>query len=133
MISVCASKRRMRETNVNQKPVKTDAKERGELVSGWGIYFTDECGKGEFDEPGPVLVVIPDPSLFISCLRSAKSAISMANAMRVNNAAKNASKDAIRVTTRWVEREKRNAKNMTTVATSQKKNCVRCKMIWNDS
>jgi len=65
----------------------------------------------------PGLVVIPVPSLFTSCWTSAKSAISMANAIRVNSAAKNASRDAIRVTTKWVESAKRNAKNVTTVAT----------------
>jgi len=63
------------------------------------------------------LVIIPVPSLFNSCWTSAKSAISMANAIRVNNAAKNASRDAIRVTPKWVESPKRNAKNVTIVAT----------------
>jgi len=68
-------------------------------------------------KPGPGLVVTPVPILSTLCLTSPKSAISMANAIRVNVAAKNASKDAIRVMTKWVESPKRNAKNMTMVAT----------------
>jgi len=63
------------------------------------------------------LVVMPVPILFTSCWTSAKSAISMANAIRVNSAAKNASRDAIRVKTRWLESPKMNAKNVTMVAT----------------
>jgi len=66
---------------------------------------------------GAVRVVTPAPSFSISCLTSAKSAISMAKAIRVNVAAKNASRDATRVMTRWVESEKTNATNMTMVAT----------------
>jgi len=63
------------------------------------------------------LVVTPVPILSNSCWMSTKSAISIANAIRVNSAAKNASRDAIRVTTKWVESAKRNAKNVTMVAT----------------
>lgn len=68
-------------------------------------------------KPGPVLVVTPDPSLSISCFTSAKSAISIANAIRVNNVAKNESKDARSVTVMWVENAQRNAANVTPVAT----------------
>jgi hypothetical protein len=76
------------------------------------------------DEPGAVRVVTPAPSLSISCLTSAKSAISMAKAIKVNSAAKNASRDATRVMTRWVESPKTKATNMTMVATSPR-NSVR--------
>lgn len=81
-------------------------------------------GKERVDEPGPVTVVTPEPSLSISCLTSAKSAISMAKAIKVNSAAKNASRDATRVMTRWVESAKTNATNVTMVATPSR-NSVR--------
>jgi len=68
-------------------------------------------------KPGPVLVTVPAPSLSISCFTSAKSAISIRNAIKLNAAAKNASKDAMRVTTTWVESEARNAINVTAAAT----------------
>jgi len=68
------------------------------------------------DEPGPVLVVDPAPSLSISCLTSAKRAISMANATRVNVAAKNETRDAISVTIRLVESARENATSVAAVA-----------------
>jgi len=67
-------------------------------------------------KPGAVLVLIPDPSLFISCLTSAKRAISMAKAIRVNNAAKNESRDAMSVTNKFVERAKNKAINVAAAA-----------------
>lgn len=69
-------------------------------------------------KPGPVLVVTSAPSLFNSCRTSPKSAISMANAIRVKIAAKNATRDERRVIDGRVENtEKMNAKNVTMVAT----------------
>lgn len=68
-------------------------------------------------KPGAVLVVMPVPNLSISCLTSTKKAMSMANAIRVNNAAKNENKEAKSVRVIWVESESRNAVAVTTVAT----------------
>lgn len=75
-------------------------------------------GKG-VDAPGPVFV---DPILSNSNLTSAKSAISMANAIRVNNAAKNETKDEIMGMILLFENSpKKNARNVTTVAARKKK------------
>jgi len=69
-------------------------------------------------KPGPVFVVIPAPSLSNSTLMSAKSAISTANAIRLNNAAKNAINEEIMPITALDEnRAKKNAKNVAMVAT----------------
>ena len=70
-----------------------------------------------------MVVVIPAPSLSNSCLTRAKSAISMANDIKVNIPAKNATKDARRVMNFLVENKaKRNAKNVAMVAARKKKN-----------
>ena len=64
-----------------------------------------------------MFVVIPDPSLSNSTLMSAKSAISTAKAIRVNNAAKNAINDDIMPITAEVENiAKTNATNAAMVA-----------------
>jgi len=69
-------------------------------------------------KPGPVFVVIPDPSLLNSNLTRAKNAISMINAIRVNNAAKKATNDEIMPIIGLVENSaKANAKNVKMVAT----------------
>ena len=79
-------------------------------------------GKRGVDEPGPVVVVNPAPRLFNSNLTSAKSAISMANAIRVNSAAKNATKDEITGMTLWfANSERKNARNVATVAACKSK------------
>lgn len=64
---------------------------------------------------------MPVPNLSISCLTSAKRAMSMANAIRVNNAAKNENKEAISVTVIWVESENRRAMAVAAVAARKKK------------
>ena len=75
----------------------------------------------EVDEPGPVVVTNPAPNVFICNLTCAKSAISRTKAIRVNNDAKNATKDEIMGMALWVENsEKMNAKNVTMVAAHKK-------------
>jgi hypothetical protein len=65
-----------------------------------------------------VFVEIPDESLSNSTLTNTKNAMSMANDIRVNNAAKNETKDAIMGMAQLVENSaKKNAKNVTMVAT----------------
>jgi len=81
-----ANNRRMKETNVIQKP-------------------------------GAVIVLAPTCSLFISCLTKARRAISMANAIRVNSAARKDISDAMSVTVMWVDRENNSARNVAPVAT----------------
>lgn len=61
-----------------------------------------DYGKGEVDELGPGLVVAGWRLYILSRTRS-RSARSMTNAMRVNDAAKTETRDAIRVTVIWVE------------------------------
>jgi hypothetical protein len=74
------------------------------------------------DEPGAVFVETSEEILSNSNLTSAKSAISMANDIRVNTAAKNETKDEIMGMAQLVENSaKKNAKNVTTVATREKK------------
>ena len=74
------------------------------------------------DAPGPVFVENPEPSLFNSNLTSAKRAISMANVIRVNNAAKNATTDAITGMILWFENSaKKKARNVAMVAARKKK------------
>jgi hypothetical protein len=69
-------------------------------------------------KPGPVFVVIPASSLSNSTLTSAKSAISMAKAIRVKITAKSATNAAIMPMTGMVANSaKKNAKNVATVAT----------------
>jgi hypothetical protein len=69
-------------------------------------------------KPGAVFVVIPPPRLSNSFLMRTKSAISTANAIRVNNAAKNAINDEIMPIIALVEnRAKTNAMNVAMVAT----------------
>lgn len=78
-------------------------------------------GQKGVDEPAPVLVTTPAPSSSNSCLTSAKNAISMANDIRVNIAAKNATNDVRRIMKARVENSaKKNAKNVATVATRKK-------------
>ena len=75
------------------------------------------------DEPGPVLVVMPAPSLLNSTLTSPKSAISIANAIRVKIAAKIETNDAITPKIRMLEnRVKMNARNVAMVAARILKN-----------
>lgn len=60
---------------------------------------------------------MPAPSLSNSTLTRAKSAISTANAIRVNNAAKNAiTEEIMPITELFENRAKRNAKNVAMVA-----------------
>jgi len=67
---------------------------------------------------GAVLVVKSELfRLPTSCLTNANRAISIANAMKVMRAARNETRDAMRVTVMWVEKERRRAMNDTTVAT----------------
>jgi hypothetical protein len=75
-------------------------------------------GHGRGVVSGPVFAVIPAPSLSNSILMSAKSAISMVNAIRVNiAAAKNAARDARMGMTTWVENSvKKNARKVRMVA-----------------
>jgi hypothetical protein len=69
-------------------------------------------------KPGPVFVVIPVPSLSDSTLMSTRSAISTANAIRVNNAAKKATNDEMMPIIALLEnRAKTNATNVTMAAT----------------
>lgn len=73
---------------------------------------------------GAVLVVKFELAKFpTSCLTNAKSAMSMANAMRVRVAARNETRDAKRVTLMWVEKERRRAMNDTMAADGRE--CVR--------
>jgi len=66
---------------------------------------------------GAVLVVkVALRNFPTSRLTNAKSAISIANAMRVMSAARNDARDARRVTVRCVEKERRRAVNDTTAA-----------------
>jgi len=67
-------------------------------------------------KPGPALVEMPGPSLFISWRTSTKRAISMANAIIVTAAAKNENIEAISVTSTWLESAGRSATNVTAVA-----------------
>ena len=72
-----------------------------------------------------MLVVIPDESPSSSNLTRAKNAISMANAIRVNIAAKNETKDEIMGMAQWVENSaKKNAKNVTMVANTRKERYI---------
>ena len=81
----------------------------------------EEKRKGGIDEPGPVFVETPDPSLLFSNLTRPKSAISMANAMRVKSAAKNATNDEITVMIGTPKNNmKKNAKNVEIVAVHRK-------------
>jgi len=68
-------------------------------------------------KPGAVIVLAPISNLFISCFTRAKSAMSIANAISVNKAAKKDISDAMRVTVMWVDKESSNARNVTAVAT----------------
>lgn len=84
------------------------------------------------DEPAPVLVTKPSSSN--SCLTSAKNAISMANEIRVNIAAKNATKDVRRIMKPRVENSaKKNAMNVAMVATCKKKNPLDKSKTWHES
>lgn len=56
-----------------------------------------------------------------SCLTNANRAISIANAMRVSNAARNETRDASRVTVMWVENERRRAMNDTAAAKGEER------------
>ena len=51
-----------------------------------------------------------------SCFTNANRAISIANAMKVRRAARNATRDEMRVTVMWVEKERRRARNDTAAA-----------------
>ena len=74
------------------------------------------------NEPGPVFVVIPAWSLLNSTSTSPNSAISRANAIRVNIAAKSATNDEIMPITGIVANSpKKNAKNVATVAACKKR------------
>ena len=77
-------------------------------------------GEKGVDEPAPVFVVIPAPSVLNSFLMSARSAISMQNATRVKKVAKNAIHDEIMPIVDFIEnRAKKNAKNAAMVATHE--------------
>ena len=74
------------------------------------------------DEPGPVFVVISALSLLNSTSTSPNSAISRANAIRVNTAAKSATNDEIMPMTGMVANSpKKNAKNVAMVAAHRRK------------
>jgi hypothetical protein len=67
-------------------------------------------------KPGAVLVVAPIPRPLTACLTSANNAISMAKAIKVMRAAVKDRRDAIRVTVMCVEKDRRNAMNVTAAA-----------------
>lgn len=70
------------------------------------------------NQPGPVLVLVVTPSsFFISCLTNAKRAISIAKAIKVIRAAKNAVSEERRVIVTCVESESKNAMKVTPAAT----------------
>lgn len=69
-------------------------------------------------KPGAVLVFELTPvSFFISCFTNAKSAMSIAKAMRVMSAARKDTIDAINVTVMCEDKDKSRAMKMTPVAT----------------
>lgn len=69
-------------------------------------------------KPGAVLVFELTPvSFFISCFTNAKSAMSMAKAMRVMSAARKDTIDASNVTVMCEDKDKSRAMKMTPVAT----------------
>lgn len=74
--------------------------------------------------PGAVSVFAPISRPFIACLTSANRAMSMANAISVINAARKATNDATSVIVMCVENDRRNAINVTAVATENKNNKV---------
>lgn len=78
----------MKVARVIQKPDRTFSEDNGFLI---------DKGKGK-DVPGPASVsVFTPPRLCISCLVSANRAMSIANAIRVTSAARNATSDAMLV------------------------------------
>jgi len=68
-------------------------------------------------KPGPVFVLAPTFKLSISCLTSARRAMSIAKATVVISAARNDMSDARSVTVRWVDRPRRSAMNDAPAAT----------------
>ena len=72
--------------------------------------------------PGAVLVTkVELPKVPTFCLTKAKSAMSIANAMRVRTAARKDTREARRVTVIWVEKERRRATNDAMAANRQKR------------
>jgi hypothetical protein len=67
--------------------------------------------------PGAVTVCVPTFNLSVWCFKYANNAISMAKAMRTIRAARNEIREDTRVTVVCVEKDKTNAKKITTVAT----------------